>query len=137
MNAAAELERVFLPLLQEEQRVASARYPHFKFSAGASSVGGLTSHQGHQVCLDCLFPDAAAQESDLVSVVVGAMHVATEPKLSEAYVAWGNGRLEAELIKQPIALTQEALSEVSARMPELLVVFRKALQDWHARSRDA
>jgi hypothetical protein len=83
MSAATELERVFLPLLREEERVASARYPLFRFSTGAASVGGSTPYQGHQVWLDCLFPDATPEEEDLLSVVVRAMHLTTEPKLSE------------------------------------------------------
>jgi hypothetical protein len=140
MSAATELERVFLPLLREEERAVSARYPLFRFSTGASSVGGSTPYQGHQVWLDCVFPDATLKEEDLLSVVVRATQLTTEPKLSEATVAWGNGRYppgKAELISQPVALTREAMNEVAARMPELFAVFRSALQEWHARSRDA
>ena len=64
MHAVTELERVFLPLLQEAERVAASEYPQFKFNVGSSSVGGLTAYQGHTVWLECTFPDAADHEAD-------------------------------------------------------------------------
>ena len=137
MDVAAELEHKLLPLLQEEGRSASVSYPHFELSTGSCAVGGNTSYQGHQVWLECAFPDAKAEEADHVSVVVRAMHISTEPKLSEASVAWGHGQhplLEAELLAQPRALTHESLGELAGRLPELFAVFRSALQARHARS---
>ena len=140
MSAAAELERVFLPLLRQEQSTIAAHYPQFEFSTQAGPVGGATSYQAHFVWLNCIFPDATPEEADVVSVSVGAMHLATEPKLCEASVSWGHGRhppREVELIAEPVAFTPEALSQVAARMPELLAVFRSAVQGWQARNGDA
>ena len=140
MHAVTELERVFLPLLQEARRVAVSEYPQFKFSVGSSSVGGLTAYQGHDVWLECMFPDAAHQEADSIAIVVGVKHISTEPKLSEASVGWGNGQhpeYALELLEHPMALTEHQLQEIAMRFPELLRVFRGALQAWGVRGSDA
>ena len=140
MHAVTELERVFLPLLQEAERVASSEYPQFKFNVGSSSVGGLTEYQGHTVWLECTFPDAADDEADSLAIMVGVKHITTEPKLSEASVEWANGHHPEhalELLEHPVALTEEQLQETAMRFPELLRVFRSALQAWSARGSNA
>ena len=140
MHAVTELERVFLPLLQEAERVAASEHPQFKFNVGSSSVGGLTAYQGHTVWLECMFPDASDDEADSVAIMVGVKHITTEPKLNEASVAWGNGyhpEYTLELFEQPVALTEEQLQQTAMRFPELLRVFKSALQAWSARGSDA
>lgn len=137
MSAVVELEQAFLPLLRDAEHSVAAEYPKFRFNVGASSVGGQTEYQGHIVWLECLFPDAAENEADLVSILVGAKHVTTEPKLCEASVAWGNGQhpqVSVELLEQPLQLTELSLQQTAARFPELLAVYRRALQAWVARS---
>ena len=140
MHAVTELERVFLPLLQEAERVAASEHPQFKFNVGSSSVGGLTAYQGHTVWLECTFPDAADHEADSVAIMVVVKHITTEPKLSEASVEWGNGHhpeFALELLEHPVALTEEQLRETAMRFPELLRAFKSAIQAWSARGSDA
>jgi hypothetical protein len=140
MHAVTELERVFLPLLQEAERAAASEFPRFKFNVGSASVGGLTAYQGHTVWLECTLPDAADHEADSVAIIVGVKHITTEPKLSQASVGWGNGNhpeCALELLEHPVALTEEQLQGTAARFPEQLVAFKSALQAWSARGSNA
>ena len=140
MHAVTELERIFLPLLQGAERVAASEYPQFKFNSGSSSVGALTEYKGHSVWLECTFPDAADHEADSVAILVGVKHITTEPKLCEASVEWGNGQhpeYVLELLEHPVALTEHQLQQTATRFPELLRVFKNALEAWGVRGSNA
>src|SRR5688572_18436967 len=108
MNAVAELERLFMPLLKAAEQRCAARYPAFRFNVGSSPVGSLTSYQGHNVWLECLFPDAADNESDNVALIIDVMHLTTEPLICDASVTWSSGHSPAasvDLLDSPVALT--------------------------------
>jgi len=140
MHVVAELENTFLPLLLEAKVVAESAYPQFKFNVGSSSVGGKTEYQGHNVWLECTFPDAADHEADSVALLVGVKHITTQPKLCDASVEWGNGhhpKVSLELLEEPTLFTEQALQQTAARLPELLQVFRRALEAWAVRGADA
>jgi hypothetical protein len=140
MSFGTQLETALLPLLRIAEREVAREYPKYKFGTGSSSVGGLTSYQGHHVWLECMFPDAADQEADSVALMVGAEHITSEPQLCEASVEWGNGHhpdIAIELLAEPVAFTEQALQRVAARLPELLAVFRKAIHAWAVRRSDA
>lgn len=140
MHIVAQLENTFLPLLLAAKGQAESAYPQFEFNVGASSVGGRTEYQGHNVWLECTFPDAADHEADLVSLLIGVKHITTEPKICEASVEWGNGhhpKVGLELLESPTPFTEQALQQTAARFPELLRVFHRALEAWAARGADA
>jgi hypothetical protein len=140
MQAVIEFERIFLPLLQEAERVCASEYPDFKFNSGTSSVGGLTEYQGHCAWLECVFPDAADHEADSVAIMVGVKHITTEPKLCEASVGWAHGQHPdhvIELLDHPVALTSHQLQKTATLFPELLHVFRNSLEAWGARASNA
>jgi hypothetical protein len=140
MNVVAELENAFLPLLLEAKVAAESLHPQFKFDVGSSSVGGKTEYQGHHVWLECIFPDAADHEADSVALLAGIKHITTEPKLCDASVEWGNGhhpKVSLELLKVPTPFTEQVLQQTAARLPELLHVFRRALEAWASRGTDA
>lgn len=140
MCVGVQLEAAFLPLLRVAERELGREYPNYKLSTGSSSAGGLTSYQGHNVWLECVFPDAADHEADSLALMVGAKHITTEPQLCEASVEWGSGHhpaISVELLAEPVAFSEQALQRVSVRLPELLAVFRKAIQAWAARAGNA
>lgn len=123
MHAVTELERIFLPLLQEAERVSVSEYPQLKFNSGSSSVGGLTEYQGHCVWLECIFPDATNEEADSVAIMIGVKHLTTEPELCEVSVEWGHGQHPEhmiELLDHPVALTVAQLQQTAMRFPDLL-----------------
>jgi len=133
----AELEATLLPLFQEEAEQVRREYPAFKFNVWSSSVGGATTYQGHDIGLECIFPDAADHEADCVAACVGVKHLTTEPMLSEVEVEWGSGNhpeVRLDLLEHAVPLTREALHNVVAQLPELFIAFRTALQAWASRS---
>ena len=137
VNHVAELEAMFLPLLREAAVRIAEEHPSFKFSVWSSSVGGATAYQGHNLGIECTFPDAAAHEADCVAASIGVMHLSTEPMLSEFGVEWGSGNhpdVRVEFVEHAAPLTQEALNEIATRFPELMDVFRTALYAWASRN---
>jgi hypothetical protein len=140
VHCVAELEAVLVPPLQAAAEQLRREYPSFKFNVWSWSVGGATAYQGHDTGLECMLPDASNHEADCVAVVVGTKHLTTEPILVEASVVWGNGHHPeqgVELIETPVPLTPESLRAVASRLPELLAVFRNALQAWSLRNASA
>ena len=140
MQHVAELEATLLPLFREEAELVRREYPGFIFNVWSSSVGSATTYQGHNLGLECIFPDAADHEADCVAACVGVKHLTTEPMLSEVEVEWGSGNhpeVGLELLERAVPLTREALHDVAARLPEFFVVFRTALQAWASRSTSA
>ena len=140
MNAVAEMERVFMPLMKAAERACAAHYPAFEFNVWSSSTGGLTSYQGHDIGLECIFPNATEYEANCVALTVGAMHLTTDPKLCQASVGWGSGHapdVTLELLESPVALTSASLQDVANRIPELVSTFERALAAWSARKTDA
>jgi hypothetical protein len=140
MNAVSQLEATFLPLLRSEKQAAASAFPQFRFNTGSSSIGTLTSHQGHNVWLECTFPNATDTEAESVAIVVGIKHIASKPSLCEASVEWGNGQpseLSLELLPQPVEITDRALLQLAARFHELIQAFRLAIQSRVVRRADA
>lgn len=136
MDAVAQLEAFFLPLLQEEEKRLSAEYPTFKFNVWSLSVGGHTDYQGHDVGIECTFPDAIDDEADSVALIVGVKHLTTAPVICEASVGWGSGehpQVASDLLETPIPLSQEALQALATQLPALLQTFWEALQAWGSR----
>ena len=138
MNYIAWLEGRFLPLLEEACAAISLEYPAYKFNVWSSAVGSMTDYQGHNLGLECLLPDATDDEADNFALLIGAMHLTTEPMICEACVEWSQGGhpdIRIELLSEPLPFSSEAIDQIVLQLPELLLVFRKALQAWKIRSR--
>jgi hypothetical protein len=136
MNVVAELENFFLPLLREAEQCFAAEYPAFKFQVWFSSTGGRTAYQGHDLGLECLFPDASTDEANCLVLTIGVMYLTSEPKLCDASVGWGTGDhpdTSINLIDNPLPFTREALLTVGARFPEIVAIFQEALEAWISR----
>ena len=138
-HVVASLEGMFLHHLEALKNSLSAKYPRYKFNTYSSSVGGLTEYQGHDVGIECIFPDAADHESDCVALVIGVKHLTTSPLLCEASVCWGAGAspdVQGEVIATPIPYSENALHDASARLPELVATFESAISVWNAQHAD-
>jgi hypothetical protein len=138
MNYIALLEERVLPLLNEAHAVMSGEYPAYKFKVWSSAVGSNTQYQGHHLALECLLPDATDDEADNFALLIGVMHLTTEPMICEACVDWSEGRhpdICIELVATPLPFCSETVDQITSRLPELLLVFRKALRAWEIRSR--
>ena len=131
-----EMEQLLLPQFRDAATDVSSIYPRYKFSVFSSAIGGATDYQGHNLGLECTFPDAADHEADCVAALIGVKHLTSRPQFWEAAVEWGGGahpEVRGELLENPLPATQEALQELSRLIPQLLVVFRSALLAWSTR----
>jgi hypothetical protein len=114
MDIVDELEGRFLPLLREVKDRLEIEYPTYTFRVWSSPVGGM-AHRGHDIGLECEFPDAGKKEATSVSVSIGVTHLHAHPKLCQATVDWGCGEhpaVTANLLNVPCPYTQEALNEI-------------------------
>ena len=140
MSIVAKLEHTFLPLFHDAAEVIGAEYPEYKFSACSWSIGGATEYQGHNIGVQCIFPDASDDEADNVAALIGAKHLTSQPKLCEAYVAWGEGNhpdVTIDLLDTPILFSEQTLQQVANHVPQLLAIFRQAVQSWSVREKSA
>ena len=125
-----ELEEMFLPRLREVNDALERVFPLLRFNVWSSSVGGSTPYQGHDVGLECIFPDTPDDLADNVAIVIGVKHLTTAPLLCEASVCWGQGwhpEISAGLLPNPVAYSTAELNAISARLDELVECFRSAV----------
>jgi hypothetical protein len=76
--------------------------------------------------LSCLARDAAAQ-SDLLDLTVVITDLATRPTILSADLAWGDGRIVAELFPEPVALGAGPLGNVAHELSTLAEAMDHAL----------
>jgi len=136
-NFIALLEERFLPLLNKAQTLLSSEYPAYTFKVWSSAVGSNTPYQGHHVALECLLPDVTDDEADNFALLIGVMHLTTEPMICEACVEWSQGEhpdIRIELVTTPLLFCSETIDQITSQLPELLLVFRKTLHAWEVRS---
>jgi hypothetical protein len=136
-DAVADFECALLPSLREAERALATEYPSLHFNVGSSSVGSATAFRAHRIWLECHFPDAKQSEDDLVAVVFGVKHTTTHPQLHEAFVGWGSGQVEVELLSRAKPMTPVTVKQLAAVTPKLLVALRGAIQSRVAPRSDA
>jgi hypothetical protein len=139
MPHVEDLEARFLPWFRDAAEQLRLQFPNYKFMVWSSSVGGATTYQGHNLGVECLFPDAADHEADCVAAYVGVKHLTTEPQLAAVCVEWGNGQhpdVRVEFVEDDTPLDSQSMDEAASRLPELLRVFRAAVDAWLSRGRD-
>jgi hypothetical protein len=139
-RVVVEMEQLLLPRFREAAAGLASEYPQYKFQLWSASTGGATEYQGHDLGVECSFPDAEDHEADCVAAYVGVKHLTTEPLLCEACVEWGKGDhpdVRCELLESPLPATEAALQRIQGMIPGLIAVFRQALHAWSARGADA
>jgi hypothetical protein len=136
----SDLEKRFLPHLESLKTRLEAVYPNYRLRVWSSSTGSRTEYQGHDLGLECIFPDAADEESDCVALMIGVKHLTTEPLLCNASVGWGQGAspdAQVELVADPVRYSEATAGDVESRISELVRVFEVAVSSWqgfHARA---
>jgi len=107
------------------------RYPDADFSVQSVPFGSGV-YLGHMLYVQCAWPGRGPDEPDNVALEVSLYHFTNNPRIN-ADVCWGNGRVEAEFATEwtsdndlPEA-TQAVLERLTARMPELMDVFRQVV----------
>ena len=128
-----ELERRLLPAFRLKAEQLQREFPGVRIATWSSPIGSATSYQGHDLGIDCLFPDAPSDQPNNVGLIIGVMHLTTVPKLCDATVSWGAGAGEgchgAELIDSPIPYSTAALNQIEAGLPSLYEALESALRD--------
>ena len=128
-----ELESRFLTKCRGECGRLSEIFTDYKFNTWSNEVGSLTLLQGHDVGVECLFPDASANQANCVAIIVGLKHLTTEPMLCEASVTWGAGispDISADLIDDPIPATSENFDMIEEQFPQLVRELENAIRAW-------
>ena len=130
-DPGAELERHFLPILEQAAEYPRSEFPAARIHTEAGSVGSLTTLQGHMVAISCVVADdnRPREVPDLVDLVVGVQHLTTEPELADLCVCWGHpsGHIELELPVDPIPLDDQAWKVAESAVPRLVEALRNAI----------
>ena len=123
-----ELESRFLSVFRAKANQLQSEFPDARITTWSLPNGSATSLQGHDLGIDCVFPDAPDNESDNVALLIGVMHLTTEPKICDAGVGWGSPA-DIELIESPVPYSEMALNEIEAKLPLLYEALTSALRD--------
>jgi hypothetical protein len=130
LDPVKELEETFLPRLQAARDSFASEYPSLTFNVWSSPTGSLTEYKGHDVGIECMFPDAPDDRANCVAIIVGVKHLTTLPLLCDASVGWGAGAspdITLNLLPSPVAYSQQSLSLLSLQFEQLLEVFGRAV----------
>lgn len=121
----AELMPTFRRLAEEISRT----YPHVVTEVWSSPVGSTASLQGHIMGVECLVKDAPLDVSDNVALSINLAHLSSRPQLSSADVCWGHpsGYVEADLISEPLDLSEAVVERVKAELPTLEAALKAAV----------
>jgi hypothetical protein len=129
----SELEAVFLPLFEHLKDLLSVQYPAYSFHIWSSATGSLTSYQGHDLGIECVFPEAKPQESNCVAASIGVWHLTTSPEICDFGVGWCAGaspEVSGDLLERPLPYSRENAEALAERFPELEDLFLSAVTAW-------
>ena len=128
-----KVEDTFLHRLKSLQDKCKAKYPNYSFGIRSSGVGSLTTMQGHELWIECGFPNAKDIQADNVALSVGVKHLTTKAELYDASVTWGAGTapdIDIDLFENSVPFTDESLKELESKFDLLEEVFQKAVDSW-------
>ena len=131
VDPVRELEQAFLPRLHAARDFFAGQFPAFEFNVWSSPTGSLTSYKGHDIGLECIFPDAPRELANCVAITIGVKHLTTAPLLCDASVGWGDGwhpDISLDLLPDPIAYSATQLNVISGQLDELVSAFQSAVQ---------
>ncbi|NMO18149.1 hypothetical protein HPC49_14170 [Pyxidicoccus fallax] len=129
MDTVTKLRHELLPLLEEQVRQLQLEHPGVAISVWDSPVGSRTTYQGHCLGIDCVLANQGSNEPDNVALELSVKHLDREPLIDAAIVGWGHpsDHVEADLVVEPVAFSEEQLRRVLDRLPELIAALRRAL----------
>jgi hypothetical protein len=127
----AALEEAFMPLLTAARNQLASQFPACTFNVWSSSTGSLTSYQGHDVGIECVFPDVKPEDANCVAAEIGIWHLTTHAEFNSYGVAWCSGdhpEISLELLDQPRPFSSEELVALTDMFPQILATFRRAIE---------
>ena len=128
MDPVSQLRSSLLPILQDLEQELRREHLDVTTNIYDWSVGQLTSWQGHDIGLECIFKDVAPERPDHIVLSVGLKHLHEAPSIDSADVMWGDGTFEASILPASVEFSPDRLSRLIERMPELLSAFRQAIR---------
>ncbi|HEX4143171.1 MAG TPA: hypothetical protein VHY91_06445 [Pirellulales bacterium] len=128
-----ELERRFLPSLEDMATKLKRDFPRVAINTFSSSMGSAHPDPGHSLGIDCCFRYAPPEECDNVALIIGVWGLKSEPYLSDLAVSWGAGSSDAciglDLLEYSVLWSDEAIKRIEAGLPILYETLLAALRN--------
>ncbi len=131
MQLVQEMERRFLPILNDMSKHLAREFPEVRTRVLSSAVGSLTDYQGQNLGVECLFPNATPDQDDNVALIISVKHLTTQPLIDSVDVCWGLGYVEDTLFPNPMEATESALAQIEANLPRLYETLKMAVRRGH------
>jgi hypothetical protein len=116
-----KLEERLLPEFEKIAERIRQEIPNVLVSVYSSSTGSLTTYQGYDFAIDCIFTDASDDEIDNTCLDVGLGYLTTTPRIyagvglgGAQFKDWGGGFPEEGMI-----VTDEILEDLYRDLPRL------------------
>lgn len=131
-----ELIELCIPILTEYKEQLKIKHPSFKIEIGESTVGSLTSYQGHHVYLECYRDGYIKDEPNCIVLEVSLKHLNTEqPIMDSLGVYWGGDgkppeRNGLDLLAKEIPWGETAIRKIKQGLPKLKKNIDECIKDW-------
>lgn len=115
-----ELIELCIPILTEFKEYLKIQHPTFNIEIGESSIGDLTSYQGHHVYLECYRDGYIVDEPNCIVLEVSLKFLnSDQPIMDSLGVYWGGDGIYPE---------QDGLDLLSKELPWGEIAFEKVKQ---------
>lgn len=126
-----DLESRFRQRLEAHAEAIRKEFPDVEANIWSGAVGSRTDYQGHDIGIDCGIGGVSNNQPNNVALIIGVMHLTTEPVICEAEVVWGHpsGRVEIDLLGDTdVPYADMQIAVVEDRLDELVAALRGALR---------
>jgi hypothetical protein len=134
----AELIDLCLPILTEFKKELKVKNPSFIIEVGESSIGSLTSYQGHHVYLECYRHGYIVDEPNCVVLEISLKFLNSDQPIMDSFgVYWGGDGTPPEqetldLLTKEIPWNEIAIERVKQGLPKLKDNLSKCLKAWNS-----
>jgi len=130
MDPVSQLRTSLLPILQSCERELKKEHPNLTTNIYDWPIGKLTSWQGHEIGIECLFKNIAPEWPDNIAFSVSLKHLNKTPSIDSADVVWGHpsGYIEASLLPASVEFSSDSLAKVDEGLPELFGALQQAIR---------
>ena len=129
-----DLERRFLPTLQEMAQRLRAEFPNIFINTRSWTIGSaVTNNPAHNLGIDCVFKYAPRDQADNVALIMKVLQINDDPYLSDLAVGWGAGSddrcIGIDLLDHPIPWSADAIRKIQDALPTLFATLVTALKN--------
>ncbi|MBH5387196.1 hypothetical protein [Bradyrhizobium diversitatis] len=130
MDPASKLRARLMPILQRWEQELRRDNPNITTKIYDWPIGRLTSWQGHDIGIECVFKNVVPEWPDNVALSISLKHLDKSPSIQSADVVWGHpsGYVEASLLPTSVEFSPNHLAEVIERLPELFTALKQAIR---------